>query len=136
MFPPSSAFHPQHAVQSTQHMTGCCTPSAVLSCPATQMVLSLPEVSTYLPTQSKHLPRGGMERRLSAKHPEGKECLESVCPVAGAEQGRLGTGLSQANVKKHLAKGPVEDYNPCLSGHPPFSQTGKFKEEEVGLNIP
>lgn len=55
---------------------------------------------------------------------------------AGAKQGQLGTGLSQANMKKHLAKGPVEDYNPCLPGHSPFPQTGKVKEEEVGLNIP
>lgn len=55
---------------------------------------------------------------------------------AGAEQGRLGTRLSQANVKKHLAKGPVEDYNPCLPGRSPFLQTGKVQEEEVGLNIP
>lgn len=101
------------------------------------MVLSLPEVSGGWPT-SQLKANIRLEEGLRAKHPEGKECLESVCPVAGAEheQGRLGTGLSKANVKKHLAKGPVEDYNLCLPGHSPFSQTGKFKEEEVGLNIP
>lgn len=65
-----------------------------------------------------------------------EESARRVCPVTGAEQGRRGMGLSQANVERHRPKDQLRNTTHAYLDILHSPQTRKFKEEEVGLNIP